>query len=154
MRINNATLLYPLLSLKSHNLLNCRINQKLYLYLFYNLVTKERSNTMKETKLGEFEEVLLLLVGILGEDAYAFRIAEEFESQTGRAVSIGSVHSTLNRLSDKGFLKSEMSEPTATRGGRRKRIFEITAFGERTLKASKDFKMNLWDQFPGLAFTG
>lgn len=107
---------------------------------------------MKETKLGEFEEVLLLLVGILGEDAYAFRIAEEFESQTGRAASIGSVHSTLSRLSDKGFLKSEMSEPTAKRGGRRKRIFEITAYGERTLKASRDFKMNLWDQFPGLAF--
>ena len=107
---------------------------------------------MKETKLGEFEEVLLLLVGILGENAYAFRIAEEFESQTGRAVSIGSVHSTLSRLSDKGFLKSEMSEPTATRGGRRKRIFEITAYGERTLKASRDFKMNLWDQFPGFAF--
>ena len=107
---------------------------------------------MKETKLGEFEEVLLLLVGILGEDAYAFRMAEEFESQTGRAVSIGSVHSTLSRLSDKGFLKSEMSEPTATRGGRRKRIFEITAYGDRTLRASRDFKMGLWDQFPGLAF--
>ncbi len=109
---------------------------------------------MKETKLGEFEEVLLLLVGILGEDAYAFKIAEEFESQTGRAVSIGSVHSTLNRLSDKGFLKSEMGQPSATRGGRRKRIYEITAYGERTLRASRDFKMDLWSQFPGLAFTG
>lgn len=107
---------------------------------------------MKETRLGEFEEVLLLLVGILGDDAYAFRIAEEFESQTGRAVSIGSVHSTLSRLSDKGFLKSEMSAPTKTRGGRRKRVFEITAYGDRVLRASRDFKMNLWDQFPGLAF--
>jgi len=107
---------------------------------------------MKETKLGEFEEVLLLLVGILGVDAYAFRIAEEFESQTGRAVSIGSVHSTLSRLTDKGFLTSEMSEPTAKRGGRRKRIFEITAYGEKTLRASRDFKMSLWNQFPGFAF--
>ena len=106
---------------------------------------------MKETKLGEFEEVLLLLVGILGKDAYAFRIAEEFETQTGRAVSIGSVHSTLSRLRNKGFLQSEMSEPTAVRGGRRKRIFEITAYGERTLRAARDFKMSLWDQFPGLA---
>ena len=107
---------------------------------------------MKETKLGDFEEVLLLLVGILGEDAYAFKIAEEFESQTGRAVSIGAVHSTLSRLGEKGFLKSEMGEPTATRGGRRKRIYEITAYGERVLRASRDFKMGLWDQFPGLAF--
>ena len=107
---------------------------------------------MKETKLGEFEEVLLLLVGILNDNAYAFRIAEEFESQTGRSVSIGAVHSTLNRLSDKGFLKSEMGEPTAQRGGRRKRIYEITAYGERVLKASRDFKMGLWDQYPGFAF--
>lgn len=107
---------------------------------------------MKETKLGEFEEVLLLLVGILGDNAYAFRIAEEFASQTGRSVSIGSVHSTLTRLSDKGFLTSEMSEPTATRGGRRKRVFKITAYGERVLKAARDFKINLWNQYPGLAF--
>jgi len=83
--------------------------------LFYNLVTKKEKELMKETKLGEFEEVLLL---------------------------------------DKGFLTSEMGQPSATRGGRRKRIYEITAFGERTLRASRDFKMDLWRQFPGLAFTG
>lgn len=107
---------------------------------------------MKETKLGEFEEVLLLLVGILGEDAYAFKIAEEFEAQTGRSASIGSVHSTLNRLGEKGFLTSEMGQPTAERGGRRKRIYEITAYGERVLKASRDFKVSLWNQYPGFAF--
>ena len=75
---------------------------------------------MRETKLGEFEEVILLLVGILGEDAYAFKIAEEFESQTERAVAIGAVHSTLSRLGEKGFLTSEMGGATAERGGRRK----------------------------------
>ena len=77
---------------------------------------------MIETRLGEFEEVILLLVGILGKEAYAFKIADEFESQTGRSVSIGAVHSTLTRLEDKGFLKSEMGDSTAERGGRRKRI--------------------------------
>ncbi|MEM0992246.1 MAG: PadR family transcriptional regulator [Bacteroidota bacterium] len=107
---------------------------------------------MIETKLGAFEEVLLLLVGILGDDAYAFKIAEEFESQTGRTVSIGSVHSTLNRLSKKGFLISEMGEPSAQRGGRRKRIYEITAYGEKVLKEARDFKISLWNQFPDLAF--
>ena len=76
---------------------------------------------MKETKLGEFEEVILLLVGILGEQAYSYRVAEEFESQTGRDISIGAVHSTLNRLEDKGFLESEMGPATAERGGRRAR---------------------------------
>jgi DNA-binding PadR family transcriptional regulator len=105
---------------------------------------------MKETRLGEFEEVILLLVGILGEEAYAFKIADEFESQTGRSVSIGAVHSTLSRLEDKGFLTSEMGKSTAERGGRRKRIYTITAYGRRTLAVSRDFKVSLWNQFPSL----
>lgn len=106
---------------------------------------------MKEPRLGEFEEVILLLVGILGEEAYAFKVAEEFESQSGRATSIGSVHSTLDRLTDKGFLTSEMGKPTAERGGRRKRIYTITAAGQRALQASKELRVNLWKQYPGLA---
>ncbi|MFZ6009903.1 MAG: PadR family transcriptional regulator [Bacteroidota bacterium] len=106
---------------------------------------------MKETRLGEFEEVILLLVGILGEEAYAFNIAEEFEVQTERAVSIGAVHSTLNRLEEKGFLTSEMGKATAERGGRRKRIYVITAYGRRILKASRDFKVSLWKQYPDFA---
>ena len=106
---------------------------------------------MKETRLGEFEEVLLLLVGILGEEAYAFKIAEEFETQTGRSISIGAVHSTLNRLLEKGFLTSEMGKSSPERGGRRKRIYTITAYGSRILAASRDFKITLWNQYPGFA---
>jgi DNA-binding PadR family transcriptional regulator len=106
---------------------------------------------MKETRLGEFEEVILLLVGILGEEAYAFKISEEFEKQTGRPVSIGATHSTLDRLENKGFLKSEMGKATAERGGRRKRIFTITALGKRVLKEARDFKMALWEQYPAFA---
>ena len=106
---------------------------------------------MKETKLGDFEETILLLVGILGEEAYAFKVAEEFETQTKRPVSIGAVHSTLNRLGEKGFLKSEMGGPTAERGGRRKRIYTITAEGQYALKSSRDFKVSLWNQFPAFA---
>jgi len=106
---------------------------------------------MKETRLGEFEEVILLLVGILGEEAYAFKIAEEFGSQTGRQVSIGAVHSTLSRLENKGFLTSEMGKSTAERGGRRKRIYTITAYGRRVLKESRDFKVSLWSQYPEFA---
>ena len=106
---------------------------------------------MKETRLGEFEEVILLLVGILGESAYPFRIAGEFESQTGRSVSIGATHSTLDRLEHKGFLSSEMGNSTPERGGRRKRIFKITALGKRVLKDSRDFKLALWKQYPAFA---
>lgn len=106
---------------------------------------------MIETRLGEFEEVILLLVGILGEEAYAFKIAEEFESQTKRSVSIGAVHSTLSRLEDKGFLNSKMGKSTAERGGRRKRIYTITAYGKRALADARDFRVSLWSQYPAFA---
>ncbi len=119
--------------------------------MFYNLVTNHSYFIMKEVKIGEFEEVILLLVGILGEEAYAFKIAEEYESQTNRSASIGSVHSTLSRMGEKGFLKSSMSEPSANRGGRRKRIYEITASGERTLRNARDLRLSLWNQFPGFS---
>jgi DNA-binding PadR family transcriptional regulator len=106
---------------------------------------------MKESKLGDFEETLLLLVGILKQEAYAFRIADEFKLQTGRATSIGAVHSTLNRIAEKGFLTSEMGDSTAERGGRRKRIYTITAEGQQALNTSRDFKLSLWSQFPAFA---
>lgn len=106
---------------------------------------------MKETRLGEFEEVILLLVGILGEEAYAFKIADEFESQTQRPVSIGAVHSTLNRLSEKGFLSSEMGSSSPERGGRRKRIYTITAIGKQVLSQARDFRVSLYNQFPDFA---
>ena len=102
-------------------------------------------------KLGVFEETLLLIVGILNQEAYAFRIAEEVEEQTGKSISIGSVHSTLIRLADKGLLTSEMGKPTAERGGRRKRIYTITAEGHQALEASRDLRVSLWRQFPAFA---
>ncbi len=106
---------------------------------------------MKESKLGDFEETILLIAGILKEEAYAFKIAEEFESQTKRAVSIGAVHSTLSRIEEKGFVESKMGDSTAERGGRRKRIYTITAQGQKALEISRDLKMSLWNQFPAFA---
>lgn len=106
---------------------------------------------MKETRLGEFEEIILLLVGILEDEAYAFKIAEEFQSQTGKSVSIGATHSTLDRLCKKGFLASELGKPTAVRGGRRKRIYTISASGQKALTASKELRTSLWNQYPAFA---
>lgn len=106
---------------------------------------------MKESKLGDFEETILLIVGILGDEAYAFKIAEEFETQTKRPVSIGAVHSTLSRIEEKGFLTSEMGGATAERGGRRKRTYTITAPGQRALEISRELKLSLWNQFPAFA---
>ena len=106
---------------------------------------------MKEYKLGDYEETLLLIIGILEKEAYAFRISEEFETQTKKATSVGAVHGTLERLTNKGFLKSEMGDPTAARGGRRKRIYEITAQGQKALQQSQELKVSLWKQIPALA---
>jgi PadR family transcriptional regulator, regulatory protein PadR len=107
---------------------------------------------MIETRLGDFEEVVLLVTGILGNgEAYALKIAEEFKRQTGREVSVGAVHSTLDRLELKGFVRSELGEATAIRGGKRKRLFALTALGKRVLQEAMDFRISLWKQYPLLA---
>ena len=107
---------------------------------------------MKETKIGDFEETILLIVGILGDDAYAFRIAEEFETQTERAVSIGAVHSTLSRLEDKGFLQSKAGMAESKRGGKPKRFFTITAHGKEALEYNQDMRTKLWNEIPQVAW--
>ncbi|HZY82375.1 MAG TPA: helix-turn-helix transcriptional regulator [Cyclobacteriaceae bacterium] len=105
-----------------------------------------------EKRLGDFEEVLMLLVGIVSEeDAYAYRITVEFKAQTGRSLSIGAAHSTLDRLEDKGFLRSQMREGTTDRGERSKRIYQLTALGKRVLRESMEMKTSLWKQYPDLA---
>ncbi|MEJ0032478.1 MAG: helix-turn-helix transcriptional regulator [Bacteroidota bacterium] len=84
-----------------------------------------------EKRLGDFEEVLMLIVGIVNEEnSYAYRITVEFKAQTGRSLSIGAAHSTLDRLENKGFLKSQIREGTGDRGERSKRIYRLTALGE------------------------
>jgi len=102
-----------------------------------------------EIRLGHFEEVILLLVGILGEEsAYAFRIAQEYKAQTNHSASIGAVHSALERLEKKGLLQSRVGEPTQERGGRRKRIFTTTPAGIKVLKEGQEFRQSLWKQYP------
>jgi PadR family transcriptional regulator, regulatory protein PadR len=107
---------------------------------------------MIETRLGDFEETVMLIVGILGEEeAYAFRISKAFEQRTGRSISIGATHSTLDRLETKGFLRSVIKSSTSERGDRKKRIFVITALGKRVLKESMEFKVQLWKEYPAFA---
>ena len=106
---------------------------------------------MKGTYIGELEELILLTVGILYGKAYAVAVMDEIAKQTGRDLNISAVHAVLTRLEEKGFLKSEMGESTSERGGRRKRIYTITAYGRKVLTAARDFKMGLWNQFPDFA---
>lgn len=105
---------------------------------------------MKGTHLGEFEELVLLIVGVLVDQAYGVTVAEEIEKQTGRKVSLSPVHSSLYRLEKKGFVRSELSGSTQTRGGRRKRIYQITAAGKSALDQVRIMRNNLWDMIPEL----
>lgn len=103
---------------------------------------------MRGTNLGEFEELLLLVVLILQDEAYMLRIKDEIKSQVNRSISMGALHTTLSRLEQKGFLSSEMGGATQERGGRRKRIYELTSDGKVALKEAKDIRANLWNQVP------
>lgn len=106
---------------------------------------------MKGTNLGEFEELLLLIVLILQEDAYVLNIREELKSQINRSISMGALHTTLSRLEKKEFLQSDMGGATKERGGRRKRIYELTGAGKDALNEVKDLRANLWNQVPSFA---
>ncbi|MEO9869225.1 PadR family transcriptional regulator [Ekhidna sp.] len=103
---------------------------------------------MKGTNLGEFEELLLLVVLILQDEAYMLRIKDEIKKQVNRSISMGALHTTLTRLEKKDFLKSAMGGATQERGGRRKRIYELTADGKVTLNEVKEMRASLWNQVP------
>ena len=83
---------------------------------------------MENIKLGNFEELVLLLVGILFEKAYSVNIVDEYEKQTGKKINISAIHTVLYRLEEKGFLESRLSESTGERGGKRKRLFYLTPY--------------------------
>ena len=99
---------------------------------------------MRRTYLGEFEEVVLLTVAVLGAGAYGVAITDELDRQTGRSVSISAVHAALHRLEEKGMLSSHMGDATAERGGRRKRLFTVTVLGSRTLHDIRAVRDQLW----------
>lgn len=99
---------------------------------------------MKRVSLGEFEEIVLLTVMSLGSNAYGVTILHQIIEQTERSVRLNQVHASLQRLETKGMIKSKMSAPTAERGGRRKRLFTITSYGQKTLEDIQSVRSHLW----------
>jgi len=106
---------------------------------------------MQRIYLGELEELVLLIVAMLHEDAYGVSVMEELETQTGRSVNISAIHACLRRLEDKGYVKSHWGSATAERGGRRKRIFTVTQGGVAALEQLKEMRIQLWNQIPSLS---
>lgn len=107
---------------------------------------------MGKYSIGEFEEVVMLTVAILFEDAYGITIKEEIEKRLNRKVSVGAMRTALNRLEKKGLLRSEFGEATAIRGGKRKRYFRVTHLGKTALEQVMETRKQLWEAIPPMAF--
>ena len=107
---------------------------------------------MGKYAIGEFEEVVLLTVAILYENAYGISIKSEIEERLNRKVSVGAMRTALTRLEKKGFLLSEFGEATAVRGGKRKRYYKVTQAGKAALEYVRESRNKLWEAVPGVAF--
>ena len=107
---------------------------------------------MENYSMGEFEEIVMLTVAVLYDNAYGISIKEEIENRMNRNVSVGAMRTALKRLEKKGFLTSEFGEATAVRGGKRKRYFKVTPYGKRALEHVMDTRKQLWAAIPSIAF--
>ena len=105
---------------------------------------------MKGTHLGEFEELVLLTIASLMDNAYSVAVCDELSQHADRTVKLGVVHAVLNRLEEKGLVKSQLGEATATRGGKRKRYYSVTGAGKASLVRSKEIRDQLWQKIPHL----
>jgi PadR family transcriptional regulator PadR len=143
---SNLLIINQMASERVFNSSICLTNNRLigYISLTKHILMKEY--------LGEFEELVLTMVGILQEEAYGNAIVQEISDRVGREVNLSAVHVTLYRLEDKGLVKSKMGGSTNSRGGRRKRIFTITNAGLSMLRSMKESRMDLWKLIPQLKF--
>ena len=95
--------------------------------------------------LGEFEQLVLLAVMRLEGEAYAVPIRQEIEERTSRSVARGALYVTLDRLEEKGYLKSWLADATAERGGRAKRFYEVKPAGAKALEYSWAALRSMWE---------
>ena len=104
--------------------------------------------------LGEFEQIVLLAILRLGDEAYGVPIKQDIEQRTGRSLTVGALYRTLDRLEAKGYVTSAFSDPTPERGGRSKRYFRIKPLGMRTLRASREALAAMWEGLDPLVQRG
>jgi PadR family transcriptional regulator, regulatory protein PadR len=105
---------------------------------------------MRKTKLGEFEELVLLTVASLQREAYGVEIKNTLERNMKTKLSVGSIQSALKRMEEKGFLTSEFGESSQRRGGKRKRIYSTTTHAYRVLSEMKEIRTALWKTIDSL----
>lgn len=98
--------------------------------------------------IGSLEETILLIVLIMPDEAYGVSVVDEYQKHTGKSISIPAIHTVLKRLEKKGFLRSKMGGATTERGGRKKRLFEITKSGYKILADLRETRNELWKLAP------
>ncbi len=106
---------------------------------------------MKDIRLREFEELVLLCVMITVPHAYGASIAQALEDRARRVVSLGAIHTALDRLTRKGLVSSEMGQPTPVRGGRRRRYYELTPEGFHQVSEIRRIREGFWEKVAGRA---
>jgi DNA-binding PadR family transcriptional regulator len=97
-----------------------------------------------KNRLREFEELVLLSVLVAGGDAYGVSIQRILESDAGRPVLLGPIYTALDRLSQKGLVESELGAPLPVRGGRRKRLYQLTPAGVLAVNEARRVRDTLW----------
>lgn len=107
---------------------------------------------MKQHSLGEFEELVLLMVAALHDEAYGVAILENLEEKLGKKINISAVHVALKRMEDKGFVNSRFGGITGDRGGRRKKFYVITALGKKILDAQFELRTGIYNEIPKISF--
>lgn len=106
---------------------------------------------MKKTRLGEFQELILMTVIVLQDEAYGNEIQRDLEERLNERLSTGAIQTALKRMEEKGFLTSEWGEATQKRGGKRKRIYAATPLAHQVLQEMKDIRSQLWEAMPHLS---
>ncbi|MEQ9008120.1 MAG: helix-turn-helix transcriptional regulator, partial [Ekhidna sp.] len=107
----------------------------------------------KGNHLGELEELVLLTVGSLYNEAYGVAVMDEIRENAGRDMNISAIHAVLRRLEEKGLLKSHMGGSTNERGGRRKRLFTLTKAGKLALDQSISLRQSLYERIPNITYS-
>ena len=98
----------------------------------------------KGSHLGDLEELILLAVLRVGDEAFGGRVRDELREHAGRSVSISTVYVTLMRLEEKGYARSWKGEPTSERGGKAKRHYEVSPEGVQALELVREIRSRMW----------
>ncbi len=107
---------------------------------------------MKGSNLGELEELIMLHVALLYDEAYGAAIMKEVKLRCNRSISLSTVHAALARLHEKGYVTSRYGGESTERGGRRKHLFRVTPAGQKVLEEVRTQRNTIWNDIPSIAF--